>query len=326
MELDQKYVYEVYRAKSFSKAANDLFISQPSLSAMVKKLEGKLGFSIFDRTKTPLALTPQGEIYISYLEECFENEIIMKNRIKSLGDTTRQELTIGGKSFFSSLLYPMACGKISRILPNLDVKIDMGAMGTNHNIRDKVEAGILDTAIVYSFDPSKFEKIPILEERYYFTIHRDFPGADKLIPYSVSLEEILACKDFTTSPRQNYYIPSDFPLLRTASLPAMNLDNYIENFKFSNFVASNFLSGEMVYNFMLQGLGADISSDLIIAANWKKSADVLFIPIELPQGKRDALFIYKKGTKLSEQALTFVNIALEICADKRKFYKMVGQY
>ena len=325
MELDKKYVYEVYRTKSFSKAAKDLFISQPSLSAMVKKLEDKLGFQIFDRSKTPLSLTPQGEIYISYLEECFENEAIMKKRIKSLGDVTRCELSVGGKSFLSALLYPMTCNKISRIMPNLNVKIDMGGMGTDHSIRDKVESGILDIAIAYSFDPTRFEKIPILEERHYFTIHRDFPGAEKLIPYSVPLDDVLACKDFASSQRHKYFIPSDFPLLRTSSLPAMDLNNYIDKFKLSNFVISNFLSGDLVYNFMLQGLGVDISSDVIIAANKKKSADVLFIPIELPQGKRDALFLYKKGTKLSEHARTFVNITLETCADKRKFLEMLGK-
>ena len=44
------YVYEVYKEMSFSKAARNLFISQPSLSAAVKKEEAQIGFPIFDRT------------------------------------------------------------------------------------------------------------------------------------------------------------------------------------------------------------------------------------------------------------------------------------
>ncbi len=48
-----KYVYEVYKEKSFSKAAASLFISQPSLSANVKRIENRIGSPIFDRsTKT----------------------------------------------------------------------------------------------------------------------------------------------------------------------------------------------------------------------------------------------------------------------------------
>ena len=44
------YVYEVYKEMSFSKAARNLFISQPSLSAAVKKAEKQIGFPIFDRS------------------------------------------------------------------------------------------------------------------------------------------------------------------------------------------------------------------------------------------------------------------------------------
>ena len=58
------YVYTVYEEKSFSKAAERLFVSQPSLSAMVKKEESDYGITIFDRTTTPVSLTPDGEYYI----------------------------------------------------------------------------------------------------------------------------------------------------------------------------------------------------------------------------------------------------------------------
>ena len=48
------YVYTVYEEKSFSKAAKRLFVSQPSLSAMVKKVESDYDITIFDRTTTPI--------------------------------------------------------------------------------------------------------------------------------------------------------------------------------------------------------------------------------------------------------------------------------
>ena len=52
-----EYVYEVYKERSFSKAAANLFISQPSLSANVKRIEKKIGYPIFDRSTKPLGLT-----------------------------------------------------------------------------------------------------------------------------------------------------------------------------------------------------------------------------------------------------------------------------
>ena len=325
MELAQKYVYEVYKAKSFSNAAKALFISQPSLSAMVKKLEAELEFRIFDRTKSPLTLTPQGEIYISYLEECFENEIIMKKRIKSISGAPRRELFIGGGSFFSSLVYPRACREIKAIMPDISIKIDMGSYGTTHNIKDKIDSKILDLGLVYSVDSARFENIPILEERYYFTLHRDFPGAEKLIPFSVSLEDILACRDFSKSNEGEGYIPSDILLLRRSTLPAMDLRSYISEFPVASFGLSNIRSGEMYYDMMLQGLGADISSDVIIAAKSERSQNVIFVPIGLPQGKRTACVIYKRGVELSDHAKVFVSVMQNICADKQKFLKTLSK-
>ena len=55
------YVYEVYRTQSFSKAAKNLYISQPSLSAMIKKIEAKVGAPLFDRSTNPIQLTEYGE-------------------------------------------------------------------------------------------------------------------------------------------------------------------------------------------------------------------------------------------------------------------------
>ena len=43
------YVYEVYKEQSFSKAAENLYISQPALSSMIKKIETKIGMPLFDR-------------------------------------------------------------------------------------------------------------------------------------------------------------------------------------------------------------------------------------------------------------------------------------
>ena len=51
MELIQKYIYQVYKERSFSSAARSLYISQPALSAAVSRFEKEMGIKIFDRTK-----------------------------------------------------------------------------------------------------------------------------------------------------------------------------------------------------------------------------------------------------------------------------------
>ena len=81
-----KYVYEVYKEKSFSKAAASLFISQPSLSANVKRIENRIGSPIFDRSTKPLQLTEVGEHYIQAIEKIMDIENNLKNFIRDLGD------------------------------------------------------------------------------------------------------------------------------------------------------------------------------------------------------------------------------------------------
>ena len=73
MESVAKYVYEVYKKGSFTRAAKELYISQPSLSTAISRLESDLGFLIFDRSTIPCSLTAEGRIYIDSLEEILES-------------------------------------------------------------------------------------------------------------------------------------------------------------------------------------------------------------------------------------------------------------
>ena len=78
MLKNMAYVYAVYLNKSFSKAAEELYISQPALSATIKKVEEKIGLPIFDRSSNPIQLTPAGEYYIESIENIMNMEKEMK--------------------------------------------------------------------------------------------------------------------------------------------------------------------------------------------------------------------------------------------------------
>ena len=69
------YVYAVWQEKSFSAAARKLFVSQPALSASVRKVERELGLPIFNRSTTPLQLTDAGRAYIDAAERIYQTAI-----------------------------------------------------------------------------------------------------------------------------------------------------------------------------------------------------------------------------------------------------------
>ena len=74
MFANMDYVYEVYKEGSFSKAAANLYISQPALSATVKKIEKKIGMPLFDRSTVPVQLTECGKKYMKTAEKIMDLE------------------------------------------------------------------------------------------------------------------------------------------------------------------------------------------------------------------------------------------------------------
>ena len=101
-----EYVYEVYLEKSFSKAAEKLFISQPSLSANVKRVEHHIGYPIFDRSTKPLSLTECGVQYIKAVEKIKSIQNEFEGFANDWGDLKKGTLTLGGSNLFSSWILP----------------------------------------------------------------------------------------------------------------------------------------------------------------------------------------------------------------------------
>ena len=75
-----KYVIEVSRSRSISKAAQNLFISQPSLSNAIKELENELGIAIFLRTNKGIILTTEGSEFLGYARQVVEQAALLENR------------------------------------------------------------------------------------------------------------------------------------------------------------------------------------------------------------------------------------------------------
>ena len=84
MQKAMEYVQIVAEERSFSKAAERLFVSQPALSAMIKKEEGRLGLSLFDRSETPIKLTQAGKYYLEAAKEIAAVETALRQKLDTL--------------------------------------------------------------------------------------------------------------------------------------------------------------------------------------------------------------------------------------------------
>ena len=109
--------------QSFSKAAQKLFVAQPSLSLMVKTLEEDLGTPLFDRSSKPIQLTDAGREYIYATKQIQAIEHAYLEYIQSLDNVESGALRIGSNQLLSSLVLPKYISKFVHTYPKIQLSL-----------------------------------------------------------------------------------------------------------------------------------------------------------------------------------------------------------
>ncbi len=136
-----EYIYAVYQEKSFSKAARKLYVSQPWLSAAVKKTEQELGAQIFDRGTSPISLTEDGEYYIRQIERILAVQREINEHFSELSAASTAHLRIGSSMFFCTYVLPKLLGEFRQLYPNIALTF---AEGVNSVLFEQLRDGRLD--------------------------------------------------------------------------------------------------------------------------------------------------------------------------------------
>lgn len=157
-----QYVLALAEERNFSQAAQRFKISQPALSKQVIALEQELGIKLFDRSTTPLSLTPAGEFFVQKAKRLlFEEETLIK-AIEQYKNGDKGKLTIGIAPFRSLYLMPQIVLAIKEKFPDIQLAI------REHGL-ERLEKGLLegqyDFAIMnLPIDETDFEVIPLEED------------------------------------------------------------------------------------------------------------------------------------------------------------------
>src|SRR5271154_6054890 len=125
MDLDQIHTFlEIVRLKSFSKAAQSCFRTQPAVSAQVRQLEQELNTSLFERLGTKIALTPAGRIFADYAEQILELRRRAQNNINELERVPRGELVIAASEATCIYVLPRVFSEFKKQFPNVQILVD----------------------------------------------------------------------------------------------------------------------------------------------------------------------------------------------------------
>lgn len=123
MEPEKRYIYEIWREGSFSRAAEKLYLSQSALSMAVSKVEKGLGMPIFDRSRRPPLLTPAGEIYLDAVERAIHLEEDMERQISDIREIKAGKLCIGGSHYLNAYILPDVLTQFHRIYPRVSLEL-----------------------------------------------------------------------------------------------------------------------------------------------------------------------------------------------------------
>lgn len=188
MFTNKHYIITIYEEGSFSKAAQRLYISQPSLSASVKRIEDKISLPIFDRSTSPISLTEAGREYIRYALEIEEKEHSFERYISDCTNTVSGSVKIGGSSLFSSFLLPFMISNFNSIYPDVSFEI---FEDSTKNLIEKLSLGnidiIIDNAVI---DNTAIKSTVYKTETLLLAVPRDFPINDKLAKYRLNAKDI----------------------------------------------------------------------------------------------------------------------------------------
>ena len=94
-EKDYQYILTVAQCGNFSRAAETLYISQPSLSRYISTLEKKLGATLFDRSTTPIQLTEDGTIFCTYGKKILNLEAALYRELREQNMPKERNLRVG---------------------------------------------------------------------------------------------------------------------------------------------------------------------------------------------------------------------------------------
>src|SRR5437867_5839821 len=118
MDFDQLHTFlEIVRLKSFSKAAQTCYRTQPAVSAQVRQLEQELRAELFERFGSRISLTTAGRIFADYAEQMLELRKRAQDAIAELETNPRGELVIAANEATCMYVLPKVFSQCRQLVP-----------------------------------------------------------------------------------------------------------------------------------------------------------------------------------------------------------------
>lgn len=282
-----KVFYEVANAKSISKGAENLMISQPAVTQSIKTLEDELNGKLFIRTPKGVILTNEGEILYNYIKEGMAYFINGRNKFESLKNLETGIINIGSTTTISENYLMPYLKKFNKKYPNvvINIKNDL----TDNLIKD-LRNGNLDI-IIMAFNPNSIIKDLDLN---YLTELNDVFVSNKKSDDVVKINELLK---------------EDILLQKSPSVTRNNFNEFLKQNNLNCNIKMEVVSHGLLSSFVENGFGIGLLTKQFISDKLNKTLFEIKTNINVP--KRELVYAIKKDSYPSFSTKKFIDILKE---------------
>ena len=169
---------------SFTRAAKELYITQPAVTGNIKELENILGINLFDRGKNGISLTKAGDVLLRYTKQAMENYKKMEYEMSQLKNAFSGKLKVGASTTIEQYVLPPILVRFNRKYP--DIEILLYNNNTMHVEKDVLQHEV-DLGIVEGNAGNKeFRYTPFMKDEIVAVAHTSQPVSKKI---QITLEE-----------------------------------------------------------------------------------------------------------------------------------------
>lgn len=174
---DLHYIVAVADLQNFGQAAERCFISQPTLSMQIKKLEESLGVQLFERSNKKVMITEAGSAIVESARRILEETKNIKQIAATAQDPLAGNLRLGAFPTLAPYLFPALVPSIKQHLPKIRLIL---VEEKTEQLLSQLSKGDLDMALLaLPIDNELFDSVALFEDEFFLAVASDHPLAEK---------------------------------------------------------------------------------------------------------------------------------------------------
>ena len=275
---DLKYIVAVAETRHFGRAASRCFVSQPTLSGQIKKLEDELGVTIFERTNRSVEITPVGESILTHARLALEQANAIEQVARAHQDPMAGPLRIGAIPTLSPYLMPLILVPLKRAYPKLSLALSEELTDT---LLGRLHRHELDGALLATpTEEPELDAVPLFDEPFWLAHPRDHHLYDKDTITAEDLESI----DLLLLAEGHCLTHQVMDLCRLAERPST-----------SEMADLRAASLETLLQLVGAGFGCTLVPALAIRGSWMTDSGIIARPLALPNAHRRVSLVYRRS-------------------------------